>query len=149
MNKPEYLIEKNGFYAAAIHGASMYPMLINHRDTVLVTAPEKLKKNDVLLYRRAANNQLVLHRLVELTDGGFVMCGDNEFVKEVITREQIIGVMREFTHKGKPRSTNGFGYKAYVFLWTTPKPIKRAVVYSYKLPRKFLKRVRKHFEKKK
>lgn len=44
MNKPEYLIEKNGFYAAAIHGVSMYPMLKNHRDTVFIEAADKLKK---------------------------------------------------------------------------------------------------------
>lgn len=148
MNKPEYLIEKNGFYAAAIHGVSMYPMLKNHKDVVCVLAVDKLKKNDVLLYRRAGNDQLVLHRLVKIADDGFIMCGDNEFIKEKITREQIIGVMSGFTHNGKKRSIKSAAYRIYVFLWTTPAPIKHAVIFLYMLPRRLYGKVRKCFEKK-
>lgn len=148
MNKPEYLIEKNGFYAAAIHGVNMYPMLKNHRDTVFIEAADKLKKKDVVLYRRAGNNQLVLHRLIKIAGDGFIMCGDNEFTKEIISRGQIIGVMSGFTHNGKKRSQKGIGYKLYVFLWTTPKPIKHAVIFIYMLPRRLYGKVRKCFGKK-
>lgn len=134
MNKPEQLIQKNGFYAAAIHGTSMYPMLINHKDTVYVVEPDKLRKNDVLLYRRAGNNQLVLHRLLRLENDALIMCGDNEFRMEKITREQVIGVMREFTHNGRKRTEKNIIYRLYVSLWTTPMPVKRRIIFLYRLP---------------
>lgn len=110
--------------------------------------PISSKKKDVVLYRRAGNNQLVLHRLIKIAGDGFIMCGDNEFTKEKISRGQIIGIMSGFTHNGKKRSQKGIGYKLYVFLWTTPKPIKHAVIFIYMLPRRLYGKVRKCFGKK-
>ena len=147
MNSPEELLEKNGFYAAAIHGVSMYPMLINHKDTVYIVPAKEPKKHDVLLYRRMGNRQLVLHRCIKAANGSYLMCGDNEFVTETITGEQIIGIMTEFTHRGKRRTLNSLGYKIYVFLWTTPKPIKKAVIFARKLPRRILNKMKRIVEK--
>lgn len=134
MNKPEKLIAEKGFYAAAIHGTSMYPMLINHKDAVYVVAPNQLRKKDVLLYRRAGNNQLVLHRLIRHENGALIMCGDNELGFEKITRDQVIGVMREFTHNGKKHTEKNIIYRLYVLLWTTPVPVKRRIIFMYRLP---------------
>ena len=51
MNKPEDIIAKYGFYSAPVHGTSMYPLLIDHKDSVYITFTNKLKKYDVVLFR--------------------------------------------------------------------------------------------------
>ena len=58
MNKPEDIIAKYGFYSAPVHGTSMYPLLIDHKDSVYITFPTKLKKYDVVLFRRAAKEKM-------------------------------------------------------------------------------------------
>ena len=63
MNNPETLLAEQGFYAAAVHGHSMEPLLRNHSDTVFIEPPQTLKRMDTVLFRRQ-NGQLVLHRLL-------------------------------------------------------------------------------------
>ncbi len=76
------------------HGISMLPLIRQGKDSVTI---ESLKKKptagDVIFYRRA-NGQFVLHRIVGVDKAGYVLCGDNQWVKEHgITENQIIGVM--------------------------------------------------------
>ena len=128
MNKPEDIIEKSGFYAAPVHGMSMYPLLKNRRDSVYVTNPENLKKYDVVLFRRS-NGQLVLHRILKLTEDTAFICGDNEYQKEKIERKQIIGKMTEFCRNGKIFKVSDFRYKLYshcfCFSFTTKRLLMR------------------------
>lgn len=76
------------------HGISMLPLIRQGKDSVTI---ESLRKKpaagDVIFYRRA-NGQFVLHRIVGVDKAGYVLCGDNQWVKEHgITEDQIIGVM--------------------------------------------------------
>ena len=80
------------------HGTSMYPMLRNGEDVVVLKKPEgRLKYLDVALYRRS-NGDFVLHRVVGFDkDSKYIFCGDNQFHKERgITDENIIGVVTAF-----------------------------------------------------
>ena len=54
---------------------------------------------DVALYRRE-NGKNVLHRVMETTDCGYIMCGDSQFVKERVAEDNVYGVMTAF-YKGK------------------------------------------------
>lgn len=112
MSSPEQIITEYGFYSAPVHGMSMYPLLINHRDSVYIEPPENLKKYDVVLFRRQSG-QLVLHRILKIDNDKFYICGDNEFSKEIVHKRQIIGKMTEFCRNGKNGKTDSFGYKLY------------------------------------
>ena len=98
-------------------GVSMWPLIRQKKDLVVIERPKgRLKKNDVALYKtNVKSNRYTLHRLIGVTENGYVCRGDNCMKKEYgITEEMIIGVMTEFYRSGKKISLDSAGYKAYV-----------------------------------
>ena len=96
----EDALNEKGVYVSTTSGVSMYPMLRNRRDTIIVKPPTApLKKYDVPLYRRG--DDYVLHRIIGKDDKGYIICGDNCINKEYgITENQIIGVLVGFYRDG-------------------------------------------------
>ena len=83
-------------------GTSMLPTLRQGVDEVVIsTLKKKPKKYDILFYRRA-NGQFVLHRLIKMHKGEYVMRGDHQFEYEYsITDDNIIGVVSEIYRDGR------------------------------------------------
>lgn len=93
-------IEKNKVLGFVPGGNSMWPTLKNRGQSVIVLPKtEKLKKYDVALYRRD-NGVYVLHRVMEPTSFGYIMCGDSQFTLEKVKEENVFGVMTSF-YRGK------------------------------------------------
>lgn len=91
----------------------MRPLLRTGRDVVLVRVKkERLKENDVALYRRG--DRLVLHRVVKVTEEGYETLGDNTFVPEFVSEENAIGVMTEILRKRKTMLVTDKRYLRYV-----------------------------------
>lgn len=113
----EDVIEKEGTYVATICGFSMYPMLRNRRDTVVIKPyTGRLKKFDVPLYK--VGDRYILHRIIEVRPDSYVIRGDNCLPKEYgITDKQILGVLTSFYRDDKEVDMNGWMYKAYVYVW--------------------------------
>ena len=89
-------IIKNGVIAFVPGGNSMWPMLKNKGQSVIVQRKEaRLKKYDVAFYYRT-NGAFVLHRVIEAIDGGYVICGDSQFTLEKVDEERVFGVMTGF-----------------------------------------------------
>ncbi len=110
-------MEKGGSADLTVTGWSMLPMLHNHRDHVTLIPPVgKLKKKDIILYRRE-NGQYVLHRIIDLEGDTYILSGDNQAMREPVQQSQIIGVVSGFTHKGKPLTMNNLGYRLYAWIW--------------------------------
>lgn len=120
-------------------GTSMLPMLRENRDTVTLSPlPEKLKKYDLPLYRRA-NGQYVLHRIVQVTaESGedlhridsiktglvhaphpiYTCRGDNQVVSETgLSHDRMIALVTGFTRNGREHSVQEPGYRIYCRLW--------------------------------
>ena len=118
-------IEKNGVIAFVPSGNSMWPMLKNRAQSVVVKRKtERLKPLDVAFYLRD-NGAFVLHRVMQVIDGGYVMCGDSQFNTEKVKEENVFGVMEGFYQGEK-----------YIEV-TDPKYIKRVKSwYSHKFRRK-------------
>lgn len=109
-------LESGGTVTFTPRGNSMLPMLRNGKDIVVLKKPEgRLHLFDVPLYKRE-NGQYVLHRVIGFDkDGGYVLCGDNQFTKEYgIYDKDIIGVVSSFYRKGKPYTVNSIWYRAYI-----------------------------------
>ena len=100
IQKIEDVLLSQGQYIGPTVGVSMLPMLKNRRDTIVVTRKtERLKPLDVALYRRGP--QYVLHRVLQVTDTGYIIRGDNCYADEIVPEEAVIGVLTEFFRKDK------------------------------------------------
>ena len=114
----EQILDERGEYISSTAGFSMYPMLRNRTDTIIIRKVDRpLKKHDVPLYR-LKSGKLVLHRILKvLPDGHFLIRGDNLYLNENVAPEQIIGVLKEFYRDGKHYvCDDSAAYKWYV-LW--------------------------------
>lgn len=111
------MLEKGKAVKFTVVGNSMYPLFINNRDKVTVVKAEKIKKRDIILYRRE-NGSYVLHRVVGKGKLGLKLCGDDQVAIEYpVKREDIVAVMTSFERKGKQYSKKCLWYKTYSFLW--------------------------------
>ncbi len=98
-------------------GVSMLPMLDGKNDKVTFSPkPDKVKKYDVLFYRRRPTGQLVLHRLVGFDkDGSYIFSGDGQYYFEHgIVYDDILAIMSSFTHKGKHHELTDLSYRIYI-----------------------------------
>ena len=130
-NTQKYTIEEvllsQGTYIGPTVGVSMRPLLKTHRDTVVIKAKEaRLKPFDVALYKR--NGDYVLHRVLEVTDWGYIIRGDNCYTDERIKEEAVIGVLTEFFRKGKHVYCDNKKYLQYVHFWVKVYKIRRFFV---------------------
>lgn len=75
-------IDAGGSVRFSPKGISMLPMLRQGIDSVVISAaPDRLKKYDLPLYRRP-DGHFVLHRVVDVKNDSYVMCGDNQQIRE-------------------------------------------------------------------
>ena len=110
----EDVIKAEGVFISTTSGVSMYPMLRDRRDTIVVRPPQgRLKKYDVALYKRG--NAYILHRVLKVKPDSYIIRGDNCDKKEYdITDKEVLGVLTEFYRDGKQIDMNGWRYKMYV-----------------------------------
>lgn len=99
-------------------GVSMWPMIRHGKDSVVINPPQgRLKKYDIPLYKDK-RDRYVVHRIIEVTDTGYVICGDGLYEIEYdITDANIIGVVTGFFRKEKYISADDKKYMRYVHFW--------------------------------
>lgn len=110
-------LEERGFAATTTSGMSMYPMLRHQKDCVVIKkATEALKKYDVALY--ISGGRYVLHRVIAVRSGLYIIRGDNCTEKEYIKPKQIIGLLENFTRNGKTYDCQkSISYHFYCRFW--------------------------------
>lgn len=117
MNKQSFenYLENNDRLVYRNTGTSMLPLLNQGRDFFIVEKinNQPLRKYDVVLYKRQPDTY-VLHRIIKIEKGKYVIRGDNCINKEYgITDNDIIAVMTGYIRKGRQHSTGEFFYKLY------------------------------------
>lgn len=124
LTKIEDIIKEKGFYISSTSGYSMYPMLRNCRDTIVVRPVKgRLKKYDVPLYK--VGDRYVLHRIIKVCSDSYVIRGDNCTIKEYgITDADILGLLAECYRDDKKINLDGFWYKAYSRIWCMIYPLR-------------------------
>ena len=119
----EELLTRDGKLTYRTKGVSMEPMLRQDRDLISVTVPSaRLKRFDVALYKR--NGSDVLHRVIRLKDGAYLIRGDNTYRTETVPFENVYGVLAGFVRKGREHSVTEKGYRAYVRVWNAIYPLR-------------------------
>lgn len=129
-------LDQGGTFSLTITGTSMFPFIVGGRDKVTLSPlPEKLKKNDLPLYRRA-NGAFVLHRIVKVCkDGTYTCCGDHQWwLEKGLRREQMIGLATSYVRKGKKLTNKNVIYRIYRTFWTWVLPARR---YFFRLNEKW------------
>ena len=109
----ETILEKEGVFVSTTSGVSMYPMLRDRRDTIIVTKPDgRLKRYDVALYKRGES--YVLHRVIKVLPDSYIIRGDNCLAKEYgITDDDVIGKLKSFYRKEKEINMMSISYRLY------------------------------------
>ena len=115
----EQILETVGIYSAISKGTSMWPMLQDGKNRIIVVKPENEPKlYDVALFRRDSGI-LVLHRIVKIHTDYYLFCGDNQNFFEKVKKEQVLGILQGY-YKGKKYTDcqKSRSYRFYVKLWT-------------------------------
>lgn len=109
----EEVLRSEGKYVGPTVGISMLPMLKNRRDTIVVLPKTgRLKPFDVALYRRG--DAYILHRVLQVTEWGYIIRGDNCYSDEKVPEEDVFGVLTEFFRKDKHYFCTDKKYLKYV-----------------------------------
>ena len=118
------LLQTEGRFVGTTEGVSMRPMIISGRDVVVIEKKtQRLKPLDVALYMRK-DKDYVLHRVLEVTDSGYIIRGDNCYSNETVKEENVIGVLTQYFKKEKPIMMDDKKYLRYVkrrLFWYKPR----------------------------
>lgn len=110
--------------ATPTRGSSMEPLLYEGK-TVAVVMPLSgpLRRGDVALYRRDSG-LFVLHRVVSVRGGGYLLRGDNCFYQEQVRPGQMLGVLAEVVRNGKTLRVTDGRYRCYTAFWLASYPVR-------------------------
>lgn len=125
----EETLKAGGTVKLPITGTSMLPLLVQGRDFVLLKKPDgRCQKFDIPLYRRK-DGAFVLHRIIDVQNETYTMCGDNQWIlEEGIKDSQIIGVVTAIERDGKQFSVEDKKYQNYVKRWHRLLPMRKYLV---------------------
>ncbi len=130
----------SGGYIGPTQGVSMLPMLKQGRDSIVVRPKtERLRPLDVALYRRGES--YVLHRVIALEEGGYLIRGDNTYVDEHIAEAQVFGVLTEYFRADRHVECTDKKYLRYARRRVRSYPVRRAYVRTKRAIKKLLKRI--------
>ncbi|MBT1173142.1 S26 family signal peptidase [Bifidobacterium sp. MA2] len=142
----ERVLREEGLFVSTTVGISMWPMLRNRRDTIVIRplpGGERLSVGDVPLYRAdiAGHRRYVLHRVVGVHDGWYAIRGDNCITTEHVRDAQVLGRLDEF-YRGSRHVTCGSSrvYRLYWRTWLALWPARWCWKHARALVGRFLRR---------
>ena len=138
------LIAEGREVTVPVRGGSMNPFLVDNRDCVLlVPAPERLRRGDIVLFRRASE-QYVLHRIVAVRrsrPGGhepvYFMRGDaQEMTEGPVARAQVRALAARVMRQGRWLTDRDLRVLFFRHLWCRRYFPRRAALAVYRLVRR-------------
>lgn len=121
------VLQNAGEVTFTVTGNSMLPLLRHRRDKVCLVKPQEkpLKKYDIPLFIRK-DGKYILHRVVAVKADGYVIAGDNQWVKEYpVLHTQVFGVVKGIWRNGKYISCENFWYQVYCRFWVLAYPLRK------------------------
>ena len=112
------VLASGGEFRLYPHGTSMLPLIRQGRDSVALRKLDRApRKFDILFYKRQ-DGSYILHRVKQVTKDGLILWGDNHTMLEYgITEKNIIGYAARIFRGETELDCQGFGYRAYLWLW--------------------------------
>ena len=97
-------------------------------DVAFVSAKQgRLDRLDVGLFKRASG-EYVLHRVLSVTEDGYLFCGDSQGFTETVDEGRVLGVLTGLVRRGRQVDLSGWAYRGYVALWCRPFGMRRALL---------------------
>lgn len=118
-------LNSSGVISFVPGGNSMWPTLKNKGQSVVVakkTMP--LNKYDVALFVHEKAG-LVLHRVINVIDGGYITCGDSQFTVEKVGEGDVLGVMIGYYIKDRYVDVSCPKYKRKIERWYKHKRLRK------------------------
>ena len=102
----------------AVRGKSMRPLLREGRDSVVLSPiVGEVKKFDILMYKRA-DGSYTIHRVVGVSNNGFTIVGDNQFVYENdVPKSSVIAVVSAIKRRGRTIDIGRPILRLYAKIW--------------------------------
>lgn len=120
------VLEQDGVWISTTAGTSMWPMLRDRRDTIVVHPVEgRLRPYDVALYKR--DNAYILHRVIKVTANGYRIIGDNCMAYEEVPESYILGRLDEFWRGERHCNPRSNAWLLYAHVWHTLLPIRKGI----------------------
>ena len=144
LNAVSALIAEGREVTLPVRGGSMNPFLVDNRDCVLlVPAPERLRRGDIVLFRRASG-QYVLHRIVAVRrsrsgdpEPVYFMRGDAQEVTEgPVARAQVRALAARVMRQGRWLQDRDLRALFFRHLWCRRCFPRRAALAVYRLVRR-------------
>lgn len=144
LNAVSALIAEGREVTVPVRGGSMNPFLVDNRDCVLlVPAPERLRRGDIVLFRRSSG-QYVLHRIVAVRrsrPGGhepvYFMRGDaQEMTEGPVARAQVRALAARVMRQGRWLTDRDLRVLFFRHLWCRRYFPRRAALAVYRLVRR-------------
>lgn len=122
---------KKGNFVIHPHGVSMWPMIRNGKDSLVINPVEgRLKKYDIPLYKDN-RGRYVVHRIIKVTEDGYVICGDGLYEIEYdITDKNIIGVVTGYFRGEKFIPCDAKNYLRYVHFWVDNFYLRKPLIWT-------------------
>ena len=119
------IISGGGEFRLTPNGISMLPLIRPGVDSITLVLPTTVNKGDIVLYKRD-NGQYVLHRVMYIKKGEYIMCGDNQYEHEHgIKKENILAKVKGIYRGEEYFETDNKEYQRYV---KRKLPIRRAKI---------------------
>lgn len=133
------VISSGGEFRLYPRGTSMMPLLREGLDSIILVSPRNVSKNDIVLYKRESG-QFVLHRVVKIKNGEYIMCGDNQFELEFgIRQENILAQVKCIYRENIRVELDNKDYLKYVKRLPCVRRKRKIRVFLSKIKRKIFK----------
>ena len=142
-------LEKNGKIVYANKGYSMWPLIRQGKDLMVIERPcGRLKRYDAALYIRKGDGAYVLHRVLRAKKDEYVICGDNCVkLERGITDDDVIGVLTGVIRDGKELKATDFKYRLYAHIWCDLIFIRIPLIYLYRFGVRMFRKIESLFVK--
>lgn len=130
-NSIKEILDTFGKYTGLTMGQSMWPLIHQQRDNIIVVKPEgRLKKYDIPVYI-LPSGKYVMHRIIDVKDDHYVILGDGLTTLERVTDDMICGKLVGFYKNGKRYIDleKNKGYKLYSRIWVAIRPIRPLILF--------------------
>lgn len=118
-------------------GGSMYPFIVDGRDSVVLRRPETLRRGDVVL-ARTQERGWVVHRIVALGPDRVTLMGDaNLCIRETCHPADVCGVAAVIVRHGRAVDCGGRAERLRAALWLRLLPVRRGLLFVLRHCRAF------------
>ncbi len=128
------MIDEGHSVTIPLRGYSMRPFLEDRRDKAILEKAGKISVGDAVL-AEIAPGRFVLHRIISIDGEDITLRGDGNIAVERCKRKDVKALATGFYRKGRKVAdmTVGRKWAVYSWVWTRLYPIRRYLLFAYRL----------------